>query len=299
MIVPMSFSIVYDLTGSNEASLVAASYLLFGIWYYNSHYTLHYSLHNQLSQTDVGMLTLNQYILLDPILLCFMTASVLGMVKVTKATRAGNAFKTRWWCWLLFTGAMLSCTISVKFVGLFVLLLVGLHTINDLWVELGVLSRPVASVYRINYTDRHRRSFNINTCTFWHRFTLWNNCSPGLLHWFCGPFVCMWYFSTSTWPFWITAEVVTDFIVQPFSHVSSAIHCTMPVCHERWHMVLLLRWKIIKPVAAIYIHIIICIRKELAPNSNRYVYRRYGLVAFVVQTNEKGHSLGRTCAIFV
>lgn len=89
------------------------------------------------------MLTLNQYILLDPILLCFMTASVWGMVKVSKATHTGAAFTLRWWNWLTFTGAMLACTISVKFVGLFVVLLVGLHTINDLWLVLGDLSKPV------------------------------------------------------------------------------------------------------------------------------------------------------------
>lgn len=89
------------------------------------------------------MLTLNQYILLDPILLCFMTASVWGMVKVSKSTHSGHALSAKWWSWLVFTGAMLACTISVKFVGLFVVILVGLHTINDLWLELGDLSKPV------------------------------------------------------------------------------------------------------------------------------------------------------------
>lgn len=91
------------------------------------------------------MLTLNQYILLDPILLCFMTASVLGMVKLSKATHFGENFSRRWWYWLFFTGTMLACTISVKFVGLFVVLLVGLHTINDLWIILGDLTKPVVS----------------------------------------------------------------------------------------------------------------------------------------------------------
>lgn len=91
------------------------------------------------------MLTLNQYILLDPILLCFMTASVLGMVKLSKATHSGDNFSRKWWYWLFFTGTMLACTISVKFVGLFVVLLVGLHTINDLWIVLGDLAKPVVS----------------------------------------------------------------------------------------------------------------------------------------------------------
>lgn len=121
LIVPMSYTTMWDLTESNVAALIASSYLLF----------------------DVGLLTLNQYILLDPILLCFMTAAVMGMVKISKCTHEQRTFSARWWLWLLFTGSMLACTISVKFVGLFVVLLVGLHTINDLWIELGDLSKPV------------------------------------------------------------------------------------------------------------------------------------------------------------
>lgn len=123
LIVPMVHTCVYDLTDSNVAALISSSYTLF----------------------DVGMVTLNQYILLDPILLCFMTASVMGMVKVSKATHSQQAFTWKWWGWLLFTGTMIACTISVKFVGLFVILLVGLHTINDLWIQLGDLTKPMVS----------------------------------------------------------------------------------------------------------------------------------------------------------
>lgn len=120
---PMSYTTVWDLTESNVAALIASAYLLF----------------------DVGMLTLNQYILLDPILLCFMTASIMGMVKISKVTHQQQTFSLRWWSWLLFTGTMLACTTSVKFVGLFIVLLVGLHTINDLWIELGDLAKPIVS----------------------------------------------------------------------------------------------------------------------------------------------------------
>lgn len=123
LIVPMVHVTVYDLTESDIAALISSCYILF----------------------DVGMVTLNQYILLDPILLCFMTASVMGMVKVSKATHNRQTFTANWWSWLLFTGTMIACTISVKFVGLFVILLVGLHTINDLWIELGDLTKPVVS----------------------------------------------------------------------------------------------------------------------------------------------------------
>lgn len=89
------------------------------------------------------MIALNQYILLDPPLLFFMTASLMGMVKVSKFTKLNQSFTKRWWFWLMFTGTMLSCTISVKFVGLFVVLLVGLYTASDLWANLGDMNKTI------------------------------------------------------------------------------------------------------------------------------------------------------------
>ncbi|XP_020806209.1 protein O-mannosyl-transferase 2 [Drosophila serrata] len=121
LIMPMGFDTVYDLTRSHEAALLSAAYLIF----------------------DVGLLTLNQYILLDPILLFFMMASVWGMVKISRSTSSGGSYSLRWWFWLFLTGTMLSCTISVKFVGLFVVLLVGLHTATELWLILGDLGQPI------------------------------------------------------------------------------------------------------------------------------------------------------------
>ncbi|XP_061388961.1 protein O-mannosyl-transferase 2 [Musca vetustissima] len=121
LIIPMAYDTVHDLTRSLEAATLSAFYILF----------------------DVGMLTLNQYILLDPILLFFMMASVWGMVKISKVTAAGQSYTFKWWSYLFFTGTVLACTISVKFVGLFVVLLVGLHTITELWCILGDLNKPI------------------------------------------------------------------------------------------------------------------------------------------------------------
>lgn len=146
LIVPMVHVTVYDLIGSDVGALISSCYVLF----------------------DVGMVTLNQYILLDPILLCFMTASVMGMVKVSKATHNRQTFTWKWWSWLLFTGTMIACTISVKFVGLFVILLVGLHTINDLWIELGDLTKPVVSIFEhfvcIAFTVQHEHTGQLTFC---------------------------------------------------------------------------------------------------------------------------------------
>ena len=43
---------------------------------------------------------------------------------------------------------MLGGAISVKFVGLFVILLVGLNTIEQLWVVLGDCSKPFSNVVK-------------------------------------------------------------------------------------------------------------------------------------------------------
>lgn len=69
--------------------------------------------------------------------------SVVGAVKVS--SNRTPEFSKKWWFWLFFTGTMLACCMSVKFVGFFVVLLVGLMTIADLWNVLGDLNRPVVS----------------------------------------------------------------------------------------------------------------------------------------------------------
>lgn len=89
------------------------------------------------------MVTLTQYILLDPILLFFVSGSVMGMVKVKGNQK--KSFSLKWWLWLIFTGIMLAGAVSVKFVGLFVILLVGIFTVVELWEIFGDLSLPVVS----------------------------------------------------------------------------------------------------------------------------------------------------------
>lgn len=124
-IVPFSFIIVWEWTGSLIAASLSASLIL----------------------SDVGMLTLTQYILLDPILLFFVMGTILGMAKFNSCQDLPFSFS--WWFWLTFTGVMLTCSVSVKFVGLFVVLLVGIYTVKDLWTVLGDLSHPIM------YTVKH------------------------------------------------------------------------------------------------------------------------------------------------
>lgn len=124
LIIPFSFLIVWEMTKCLPAAGLAATFIIF----------------------DVGVLTLSRYILLDPILMFFIIGSVLGMVKFQ--SHRLNPFKLKWWFWLVWTGVFLACAISVKFVGLFVVLLVGFFTCMDLWNLLGDLQLPITQVLK-------------------------------------------------------------------------------------------------------------------------------------------------------
>lgn len=78
---------------------------------------------------DVGMLTLNRYILLDPPLLFFISGSTFALFRFR--TFKDAPFTFAWWFWLAATGFMIACAFSVKFVGLFVVLFVGLNTVEQ------------------------------------------------------------------------------------------------------------------------------------------------------------------------
>jgi len=123
-IVPFCFLTVWNFTSSLTASFLAAWLLIF----------------------DIGVLVLNRYILLDPILLFFISGSFFAM---SQFRTIKEPFTPSWWAWLTATGAMLAGAISVKFVGLFIVLYVGIFTISQLWDILGDLNQPFM------YTVKH------------------------------------------------------------------------------------------------------------------------------------------------
>ena len=123
-IVPFCFLTVWNFTHSITAAFLAGWFLIF----------------------DIGILILNRYILLDPILLFFISGSFFSM---SQFRTIQEPFTTPWWTWLTVTGAMLAGAISVKFVGLFIVLYVGIFTIGQLWGILGDLSQPFL------YTIKH------------------------------------------------------------------------------------------------------------------------------------------------
>lgn len=118
------FTATQHMTKSQSCSLLAALFVVF----------------------DNGMITLTRYILLDPPLLFFITASILGMAEFSFKLGPENsesAFTRSWWFWLIWSGVSIACAFSVKFVGLFVVALVGLRTAYDIWIILGDISKPI------------------------------------------------------------------------------------------------------------------------------------------------------------
>ncbi|KAE8586088.1 hypothetical protein XENTR_v10021546 [Xenopus tropicalis] len=113
---PFSFFIVLELSQSLSAALLAAALIIF----------------------DTGCITLSQYILLDPILMFFILGALLSMIKFHSC--ADRPFSSVWWMWLSLTGVNLAGALGVKFVGLFIVTLVGINTAKELWKLLGDLT---------------------------------------------------------------------------------------------------------------------------------------------------------------
>ncbi|KAI9349029.1 Dolichyl-phosphate-mannose-protein mannosyltransferase-domain-containing protein [Obelidium mucronatum] len=85
--------------------------------------------------TDVATLVLSRFILLDPLLLFFTSLSLFSLFRFRNFQK--NApFSQGWYFWMAATGFSIGCCMSVKWVGLFVVAVVGLHTANDLFAML-------------------------------------------------------------------------------------------------------------------------------------------------------------------
>lgn len=95
---------------------------------------------------DNAWLVISRFILLDSMLLCFTFTTVHGLLMFHQ--QQNRPFSEKWWFWLAFTGFSIGCVASVKWVGLFVMALVGLYTVEDLWDKFGDLKMPVRTYAR-------------------------------------------------------------------------------------------------------------------------------------------------------
>ena len=119
-IIPIGFLTIWSLTRSLSAASMSAMLLIF----------------------DGGFATINRHILLDPLLIFFMAAAVLTNVRF-RSLSAAQSFSAEWWTYLGLTGVMLVSCFSVKFVGLFIILYVGVNTAYDLWSIFGDVSNSL------------------------------------------------------------------------------------------------------------------------------------------------------------
>jgi dolichyl-phosphate-mannose-protein mannosyltransferase len=86
---------------------------------------------------DMSLIAISRQILLDPFLLVFTSLTILGYVGFRNRKTTSRPFSRRWWGWILLTGFGLGMTSSVKWTGLFCIVLVGLFTIHELWMMMG------------------------------------------------------------------------------------------------------------------------------------------------------------------
>lgn len=76
-------------------------------------------------------IALSKFILLDSMLLFFTLTSFACMCKLNTLRKV--QLTKEWSLWLLLTGLSLGCVCSVKWVGLFITVIVGLYTVIDLY----------------------------------------------------------------------------------------------------------------------------------------------------------------------
>ncbi|KJE91845.1 protein-O-mannosyltransferase 2 [Capsaspora owczarzaki ATCC 30864] len=116
LIIPLVYGTILDLGFSPTAGLIAGSLVLF----------------------ETGTVALSRLILLDPIMMFFIQASLFCTVRFF--LYRDEPFSDMWWFWMFLSGVSIACAFSVKWVGLFIILFVGLTTAKDLWDLLGDLS---------------------------------------------------------------------------------------------------------------------------------------------------------------
>ncbi|KAG0007351.1 hypothetical protein BGZ80_004758 [Entomortierella chlamydospora] len=81
---------------------------------------------------EIGVIvTQSRLILLDSPLIFFTAFTVLAWVNFHNQRH--EAFSDDWFIWLFLTGAGLGLSLSVKWVGLFVIATIGMSTLNQLW----------------------------------------------------------------------------------------------------------------------------------------------------------------------
>ncbi|XP_066984709.1 protein O-mannosyl-transferase 2-like [Macrobrachium rosenbergii] len=108
-LVPLSFLVVWEISFNLNACVIASVCVL----------------------SDTFVHRLNTLILLDPPLMVAIVASVYSTIKFHNMR--DREWSKAWWGWMLLTGFCLGIVTSIKYVGVFTVLFVGLHTAYQLF----------------------------------------------------------------------------------------------------------------------------------------------------------------------
>ncbi|SCV99628.1 LAFE_0A07382g1_1 [Lachancea fermentati] len=95
---------------------------------------------------ELTYVTLSKFILLDSMLLFFTAVTFYCVTKLH--TLRTQQFTREWSLWMLLSGLSVGCVCSVKWVGLFITLVMGIYTIADLFSHHCNKSMPRIQYYR-------------------------------------------------------------------------------------------------------------------------------------------------------
>ncbi|KAI9209712.1 Dolichyl-phosphate-mannose-protein mannosyltransferase-domain-containing protein [Polychytrium aggregatum] len=130
---------------------------------------------------DTSYIAITRFILLDSMLLFFTCLSAYCLVTFRNYQKF-SPFSAKWYFWLFATGFSLGCVVSVKWVGLFAIALIGLHTVDDLWDMWGDRKLPLTK-YAKHWAARIVFlivvPISIYIFSFWLHFTILNHSGDG------------------------------------------------------------------------------------------------------------------------
>ncbi|KJE93871.1 mannosyltransferase, variant [Capsaspora owczarzaki ATCC 30864] len=158
LLVPLVFLIMMEFGFSIHGSALAAAMVLL----------------------ENGFVTQSRLILLDSMLLFFIACSVYSIAKFSNLR--SREFTPEWFKWLGLTGVSLGLALSVKWVGLFVIALVGLHTIRDLWRLLADLRQSMTDLllhFLVRALGLIAIPMVIYATSFYIHFAILNTSGPG------------------------------------------------------------------------------------------------------------------------
>ncbi|XP_059150933.1 protein O-mannosyl-transferase 1-like [Physella acuta] len=87
---------------------------------------------------DNALLVQSRFMLMEGMLIFFSTLSILAYLKFRNNSRE---FSLMWWFWLSLCGVAATCSLSIKYVGVFTLILVLIRISKDYWSMLDDISK--------------------------------------------------------------------------------------------------------------------------------------------------------------